>query len=63
MSDGNYRQGRPLLDRVARGEENLVSGGDQSRAAVERIRARARSLSGGEFEWDAVKVDRDAGRP
>ncbi|HEY1220720.1 MAG: type II toxin-antitoxin system prevent-host-death family antitoxin [Bryobacteraceae bacterium] len=68
-----------LLDRVQEGEEIVITrhgkpvarlvpnagGIDRSRvqAAVERIRARARSLRAGEFNWDALKADRDAGRP
>jgi prevent-host-death family protein len=68
-----------LLDRVERGEEIVITRHgrpvarlvpsdarmDQSeaRAAVERIRARARKLKGGAFDWEAFKADRDAGRP
>ena len=67
-----------LLDRVERGEEIVITrhgkavarlvpnvGGidqSQARAAVERIRARARILKAGQFDWDACKADRDAGR-
>jgi hypothetical protein len=35
----------------------------QARAAVQRIRARAESLNLGAFDWEALKPDRDAGRP
>jgi prevent-host-death family protein len=68
-----------LLDRVELGEEIVITrhgkavarlvpnarGIDQHqvRAAVERIRARARDLNAGVFDWDACKADRDAGRP
>jgi len=68
-----------LLDRVEGGEEIVITrhgkpvarlipnaGGvdrSQAQAAVERIRARARSLRAGDFSWDASKADRDAGRP
>ena len=68
-----------LLDRVECGEEIVITRHgkavarlvpsvgsiDQSqvRAAVQRIRARARSLKGGAFDWAACKADRDAGRP
>ena len=68
-----------LLDRVERGEEILImrhgrpvarlvpndARMDQSeaRAAVERIRARARTLKGGAFDSENFKADRDAGRP
>ena len=68
-----------LLDRVERGEEIVITrhgkavarlvpnaaGIDpcQARAAVERIRARARNLKAGRFDWDAFKTDRDGGRP
>jgi hypothetical protein len=34
----------------------------QARAALDRIRARAGSLSHA-FDWAAVRADRDAGRP
>jgi prevent-host-death family protein len=67
-----------LLDRVLEGEEivitrhgkpvaRLVPNGSVDRAAAqaaaERIRARAQTLKAGEFGWDALKADRDAGRP
>lgn len=68
-----------LLDRVQRGEEILitrhgrpvallvpVAGGIetlQAQAAAERIRARAKALKSGRFDWDLLKADRDAGRP
>mgnify|MGYP001806535244 CR=1 FL=1 len=67
-----------LLDRVEHGEEIVITrhgrpvarlvpnaGGidqNQARAAVERLRARAESLKAG-FDWEALKADRDAGRP
>jgi prevent-host-death family protein len=68
-----------LLDRVQEGEEIVITrhgkpvarlvpnvgGSDRSKAlaAAERIRARARSLNAGRFSWDALKAERDAGRP
>jgi prevent-host-death family protein len=68
-----------LLDRVNQGEEIVItrhgkpvarlvpnSGGidrAQARAAADRIRARAAQLKGGPFDWEALKADRDAGRP
>jgi len=68
-----------LLDRVEGGEEIVITRhgravarlvpnvGDvdrsQARAAAGRIRARAQSLGAGAFHWDALKADRDAGRP
>jgi len=68
-----------LLDRVERGEEILITrhgkpvarlvasagGIDRARAkaAAERIRARAEHLSPGRFDWEALKADRDEGRP
>jgi antitoxin (DNA-binding transcriptional repressor) of toxin-antitoxin stability system len=68
-----------FLDRVQQGEEIVITrhgrpvarlvrdtGGidrSQAQAAAERIRARAKSLKAGEFDWDALKADRDAGRP
>ena len=67
-----------LLDRVEHGEEIVITrhgrpvarlvpnaGGidqNQARAVVERLRARAKSLKAG-FDWEALKADRDAGRP
>jgi prevent-host-death family protein len=68
-----------LLDRVETGEEIVITrhgkpvarlvpnraGSDRSKAeaAAERIGARARSLKAGAFDWEALKADRDAGRP
>jgi prevent-host-death family protein len=67
-----------LLDRVLEGEEivitrhgkpvarlvpNVVVDRSAAQAAAERIRARAQTLKAGEFQWDALKADRDAGRP
>ena len=68
-----------LLDRVESGEEIVITrhgkavarlvpaiGGidrSQAQAAVERIRARARKLKAGAFDWDTYKADRDPGRP
>jgi prevent-host-death family protein len=68
-----------LLDCVERGEEVVItrhgravarlipaSGGidrDQSRAAAERIRARARNLKLRRFDWRELKAERDEGRP
>jgi prevent-host-death family protein len=67
-----------LLDRVMQGEEIIITrhgkpvarlvpnsgriDRSQAIAAMERIRARAKSLKIG-FDWDAQKADRDAGRP
>ena len=67
-----------LLDRVQQGEEiiitrhgkpvaRLVPNTDridrlQANAAAERIRQRAH-CSKGDFDWDILKVDRDAKRP
>jgi prevent-host-death family protein len=68
-----------LLARVETGEEIVITrhgkpvarlvpnraGSDRSKAeaAAERIEARARSLKAGAFNWEALKADRDAGRP
>jgi prevent-host-death family protein len=68
-----------LLDRVERGEEIVITrhgrpvarlvpnkGGfdrAQARAASERIRALAVDAKLGRFDWEAIKADRDAGRP
>ena len=67
-----------LLDRVQRGEEIVITrygkpvarlvpnSGRMDRAqvqtAAERIRARATHLKAG-FDWNALKGDRDTGRP
>jgi len=67
-----------LLDRVAQGEEIVITRHGkpvarlipnvgridraQAKAAVARIRTRARNIKAG-FDWDTVKADRDAGRP
>lgn len=66
-----------LLDRVAEGEEIIItrhgkpvarlvpnSGGidrDRAKAAMARIRGRA--ASAGSFNWNELKQDRDMGRP
>ena len=66
-----------LLDRVERGEEIVItrhgrpvarlvpSAGaidrEQANAAAQRIRSRARTVTGG-YDWESVKQDRDAGR-
>jgi len=68
-----------LLDRVEHGEEIVItrhgkpvarlvpnSGGidrAQARAAFERLRKRAAKLKLKGFDWESLKVDRDAGRP
>ena len=68
-----------LLDRVERGEEIVITrhgkpvarlvastgGIDRARAkaAVDRIRARAKLLSPGVFNWSALKAERDRDRP
>jgi prevent-host-death family protein len=68
-----------LLNRVQEGEEIVITrhgkpvarlapyaGGidrSQAQAAAERIRRRARRLKSGGFNWDAIKTDRDMGRP
>ena len=54
------RHGRPVARLVPN-----IAGVDRSlaRAAADRIRARAQGLSGGGFRWDALRADRDAGRP
>ncbi len=66
-----------LLDRVEAGEEIVITrhgkpvaklvpnaatiDREQVRAAVERIRRRAKQL--GTFDWQVLKQDRDNGRP
>jgi len=68
-----------LLDEVERGEEVVITrhgrpvarlvplsaraGRSQALAAMERIRARAAGLGLGRLSWEALKADRDAGRP
>jgi prevent-host-death family protein len=67
-----------LLDRVEQGEEIVITRHGkavarlvpnaaridklQAMAALERIRARAADVKDG-FDWEALKADRDAGRP
>ena len=67
-----------LLDRVENGEEIIITrhgkpvarlvpnatriDRPQVRAALERIRTRAGNAKE-EFDWAAVRADRDAGRP
>ena len=68
-----------LLDLVQHGEEIVITrhgkpvarlvpntrGIDraQSRAAAERIRARVVQSEARPFDWESLKIDRDAGRP
>jgi len=68
-----------LLDRVELGEEIVITrhgkpvarlvpsaahtDPSEAQAAAARLRARARELKAGPFDWNAAKADRDAGRP
>jgi len=68
-----------LLDRVEHGEEIIITrhgkavarlipntGGidrTQARAAMDRIRKRAKKFKLSSFDWKSLKADRDAGRP
>ena len=68
-----------LLDRVARGEEivitrhgkpvaRLVASAsaidcERAKAAAGRIRERAERLASERFDWVTLKTDRDEGRP
>jgi prevent-host-death family protein len=68
-----------LLDRVQDGEEIVITrhgravarlvpnagalDRTQARAAAERIRVRAATQTAGGFDWEALKRDRDEGRP
>ncbi|HEY1986344.1 MAG TPA: type II toxin-antitoxin system prevent-host-death family antitoxin [Terracidiphilus sp.] len=68
-----------LLDRVQNGEEIVITRHGrpvarlipnegfidraQIKAATDRIRERAAQLRMEAFHWDALKDDRDAGRP
>ena len=68
-----------LLDRVEKGEEIIITRHGKpvarlaacgpaidragAQAAADRIRARARTLADGQIGWQALKSDRDAGRP
>jgi prevent-host-death family protein len=61
-----------LLDRVERGEAVIITRrgkpvarlvSDTSQGALQRMRARASEIRPGSFDWDALKKDRDSGRP
>jgi prevent-host-death family protein len=68
-----------LLDRVQQGEEVVITrhgkpvarlvpnegrlNREQAQAAADRIRARARQLKRGRFNWKSLKRERDTGRP
>jgi prevent-host-death family protein len=54
------RHGKPIAKLVP---ERGGSDASQALAASQRIRARAQQLKLGTFDWDALKGDRDAGRP
>jgi prevent-host-death family protein len=68
-----------LLDRVERGEEIVITrhgravarlapcaptvDREAAKAALARMRARAGELGGAPIPWEALKAERDAGRP
>ena len=68
-----------LLDRVEQGEEIVITrhgkpvarlvppmvviDTEKALAAIERIRARAKEMKLGPFDWDEFKKYRDEGRP
>jgi prevent-host-death family protein len=68
-----------LLDRVENGEEIVITrhgkpvarlvpssaviDPKEAHATAERIRARAKALHLGLFDWEALKADRDGSRP
>jgi prevent-host-death family protein len=68
-----------LLDRVERGEEIVITrhgkpvarlvpnagriDREQAHVAAQRIRALAKGAKLCAFDWEALKADRDAGRP
>ena len=53
------RHGRPVARLVP---NSGTADRTEARAAAERIRARAATLGAG-FDWEALKRDRDEGRP
>ncbi len=68
-----------LLDRVEQGEEIVITrhgkpvarlapcvttfDQETAKAALARIRDRARALGGAPVPWEILKAERDAGRP
>jgi len=68
-----------LLDRVEQGEEIVITRHGKpvarlvpnegridrsaAQAAASRILSRAQQLKAGAFNWEALKLDRDRGRP
>jgi prevent-host-death family protein len=68
-----------LLDRVQRGEEIVITrhgkpvarlapcatatDQEEAKAALARIRDRARAQGAAPIPWESLKKDRDAGRP
>ena len=58
--EGMIRQLEDELHEYERLKSGELSWGN---SAAGRIRARARNLKAGGFDWDACKADRDAGRP
>lgn len=68
-----------LLDKVEQGEEIIITrhgkpvarlapcaeriDHDAARAVLDRIRTRAHALALAPVAWEALKADRDAGRP
>ena len=58
--EGMIRQLEDELHEYERLKSGELSWGN---SAAGRIRARARNLKAGGFDWDACKADRDAGQP
>lgn len=54
------RRGRPVAKLVAFHDTATE---EQAKAAVERMRARARAMNRGPFDWEEWKRYRDEGRP
>ena len=55
------RHGKPVARLVPNSPR--LDDAAQARAALDRIRARAATLSGNTFDWPALKADRDRQRP
>jgi prevent-host-death family protein len=54
------RHGKPVAKLVP---DTVGSDSSQAHAASRRIRARAKQIKPGSFDWQALKTERDAGRP
>ena len=54
------KRGKPVAKLIP---DTAGSDSSQAYAASRRIRARAKQIKPGSFDWQALKIERDSGRP